>query len=127
MDGQVYIYRKGDREIILNYIEGFKNLTDEEFMAKVNDFSQKGLFGVHQQGLFFIALWKECKNREMESLLKVEGNLLSIQKETTVKKSMLELLQSKGVKTVKKVGSFLMPVSENLLDRYRSKSKNDSK
>ena len=82
MTGHVYIYRQGDREIILNYIQNFKTLSNEELLAKAVDFSKKGFFGVHQQGLYFIALWKECKNRCLESPLQVENNLLTIKEES---------------------------------------------
>ncbi len=127
MDGQVDIYRQGDREIILNYIEGFKNLTNEEFVVKVNDFSQKGLFGVHQQGLFFIALLKECKNRGLISPLKVEGNNLLICQDAIVpeKTRMIDVLQSKGIKLVKKTGTFIMPVSSKLASKWNSKTDED--
>lgn len=76
MLSQVYIHRQGDREIILNYIQGFNKNSNEELIAKAKDFSQKGFFGVHQQGLYFIALWKECKNRNLETQLQVVDNCL---------------------------------------------------
>ncbi len=127
MDGQVYIYRQGDREIILNYIEGFKSLRDEEFMTKVIDFGHKGLFGVHHQGLYFIALWKECENRGLKSPLKVQGNYLLICQDVGVpeKPRMIDVLQSRGIKLVKKTGALIMPVSSKLASKWNSKTDED--
>lgn len=127
MNGHVYIYRQGDQEIILNYIKNFKTLSNEELLAKAAEFSNNDFFGVHQQGLYFIALWRECKDRGLESPLKVQDNFLLIQevKEVSEKPTMMDILQSKGVKLVRKTGSFIMPMSAELAKRWKTKPKDD--
>lgn len=50
----VYVERPGDHEEITRYIEFFSEFTHGELVDTFNKI--KGVYGVHHQGLYFIAL-----------------------------------------------------------------------
>ena len=63
----LYIPRQGDRELILCYLKELTEISDLELLSKVKKFTQNGFVGAHQQGLYFIALWKEANSRQLKT------------------------------------------------------------
>ena len=52
----VYIRRQGDKEAISDYLAKLEKLTPDELIEQYTESSRKGLFGAHQQLLFFLAM-----------------------------------------------------------------------
>ena len=74
MLSQIYSGRDGDAEIIENYSQDFQKLNDEELSQKCIEAKKQGIFGVHRQSLYLIALFKAAKDRSISSHLDVQRN-----------------------------------------------------
>ncbi|WP_291400479.1 hypothetical protein [Daejeonella sp.] len=74
MLSQIYSDRAGDAEIIENYFQAFQKLNDEELSQKCSEAKKQGIFGVHRQSLYLIALFKAAKDRGMSAHLDVQRN-----------------------------------------------------
>jgi hypothetical protein len=74
MLSQIYSGRPGDAEIIENYSQDFQKLNDEELSQKCIAAKKQGIFGVHRQSLYLIALFKAAKDRGISSHLDVQRN-----------------------------------------------------
>ena len=82
MLSQIYSGRPGDAEIIENYSQDFQKLTDEELSQKCIVAKKQGVFGVHRQSLYLIALFKAAKDRGISTHLDVQRNgIISFMKE----------------------------------------------
>ena len=71
----VYVNRQGDLETVNNYKKELKKLPLSKLIEKYNREARMGIVGVHQQGLFIIALHFEFIRRIENSPIKFEGNL----------------------------------------------------
>jgi len=76
MRGHVYIARAGDHEVITNYLADFNTKSHTELFAAYNTAQGKGFFGVHQQGLFIIAMHLTFNKRFGKSPITVTDNML---------------------------------------------------
>lgn len=76
MRGHIYISRAGDREVISNYLADFNTKGNADLIAEYNNAQLKGFFGVHQQGLFIIAMHLTFNKRFAKSPIKVTDNTL---------------------------------------------------
>ena len=74
MLSQIYSGRDGDAEIIENYSQDFQKLNDEELSQKCIEAKKQGIFGVHRQSLYLMALFKAAKDRSISSHLDVQRN-----------------------------------------------------
>lgn len=74
MLSQIYSDRAGDAEIIENYFQAFQKLNDEELSQKCIEAKKQGIFGVHRQSLYLIALFKAAKDRDIPTHLDVQQN-----------------------------------------------------
>jgi len=74
MLSQIYSGRPGDAEIIKNFSQDFQKLNDEELSQKCIEAKKQGIFGVHRQSLYLIALFKAAKDRGISSHLDVQRN-----------------------------------------------------
>jgi preprotein translocase subunit SecA len=74
MLSQIYSGRTGDSEIIENYYQNFQKLNDEELSQKCIEAKKQGIFGVHRQSLYLIALFKAAKDRGISAHLDVQTN-----------------------------------------------------
>jgi preprotein translocase subunit SecA len=74
MLSQIYSGRDGDAEIIENYLQDFQKLNDEELSQKCIEAKKQGIFGVHRQSLYLMALFKAAKDRSISSHLDVQRN-----------------------------------------------------
>jgi len=82
MLSQIYSGRPGDAEIIENYSQDFQKLSDEELCQKCIAAKKQGVFGVHRQSLYLIALFKAAKDRGISTDLDVQSNgIISFNKE----------------------------------------------
>ena len=66
--------REGDREIIFDYLKQFTSFSDDELVNAYN--SQKGIYGVHRQILYLIAMDLTFKERFGKSPIKNEENIV---------------------------------------------------
>ena len=80
-DGHVYFARHGDREIILQRIEYYKSLTDEELKEESIRKRKLGFVGAHRQALEIIAFHNVMKQRFGDSPIHIEGNSILSLKE----------------------------------------------
>jgi hypothetical protein len=78
----LYLYRQGDKERIQEFLSTLQQLTDEELNERQQDAKRKGIFGVHAQGLFLIALHLETKKRFQQSEIVIEVIASSVLKRT---------------------------------------------
>ena len=76
MHGHIYISRIGDREIIMNYIEYFRKMDDEQLQKESENKKKLGIVGVHQQALNLIAFNIVMKERFNDSPVTIEDNCL---------------------------------------------------
>lgn len=76
ISGHLYIPRRGDRDFFINYYNDFMKLSDLELENANISAKKTGLFGVHQQGLRLLALYKASYDKGVTSSIKVEGNSL---------------------------------------------------
>ena len=72
----VHIQRKGDREQISSFHKNIKEKTNQELVDSYNQSQQKGLFGVHAQALYIIALRFELLKRFNKSPITVKDNCI---------------------------------------------------
>lgn len=70
----IYSKREGDREIIFDYLKQFTSFSDDELVNAYN--SQKGIYGVHRQILYLIAMDLTFKERFGKSPIKNEENIV---------------------------------------------------
>ena len=70
----LYISRLGDKQIIKEYRERLKKLSDSEMIEAGESAKKTGIVGVHAQALYLIALWYEMKDRFIDSPIVVEGD-----------------------------------------------------
>lgn len=76
ISGHLYIPRQGDRIFFIYYYNDFMKLSDSE-LEKANISAKKtGLFGVHQQGLRLLVLYKASNDKGASCSIKVDGNSL---------------------------------------------------
>ena len=73
---QVYIQRKGDRELLIEYYKKFKTLSNKELIKSYNNSVDLGIVGVHAQGLHLIAKRKVFMERFGKSPIKLEANII---------------------------------------------------
>jgi|GEM_PF-3354025 len=76
ISGHLYIPRQGDRDLFTDYYNDFMKLGDLELENANVSAKKTGLFGVHQQGLRLLALYKASNDKGVTSSIKVEGNSL---------------------------------------------------
>jgi hypothetical protein len=76
MDGHIYIPRPGDREIILQNLEYFRKMDDEQLQVESEAKKKLGIFGVHQQALHLIAFNIVMKERFNDSPIEIVDNCL---------------------------------------------------
>jgi len=74
MLSQIYLGRPGDEEIIEEYYQHFLAISYEELTQKCITAKKQGIFGVHRQALFLIALKKAAIERGLPTNLNVERN-----------------------------------------------------
>ena len=74
MLSQIYQGRPGDTEIIEEYYQKFLAISYEELTQKCITARKQGVFGVHRQALFLIALNKAAVERGVPTNLDVERN-----------------------------------------------------
>jgi hypothetical protein len=72
MLAHVHIRRQGDEEQIKDRYDSLMKLNDEEFLEKFNYYKKQPFFGVHDQALFFIALSRAAKQRQLDFGLKID-------------------------------------------------------
>ena len=72
----VYIQRLGDKEAITSYKKAFEETTLEELVNNYNKQAKCGIVGVHQQGLYLIAMHFEFLKRLGESPVTFEENCI---------------------------------------------------
>jgi hypothetical protein len=91
MLAHVHIRRQGDEEQIKDRYDSLMKLNDEEFLEKFNYYKKQPFFGVHDQALFFIALSRAAKQRQLDFGLKIDPHgIMEFEEErkvTTSKKS----------------------------------------
>ena len=76
MDGHIYIPRPGDREFILQNIEYFRKMDDEQLQLESEAKKKLGIVGVHQQALHLIAFDIVMKERFNDSPIAIVDNCL---------------------------------------------------
>ena len=74
MLSQIHQGRIGDTEIIEEYYQDFLAISYEELTQKCITAKKQGVFGVHRQALFLIALKKAAIERGVPTNLDVERN-----------------------------------------------------
>ncbi len=74
MLSQIYQGRPGDAVAIEEYYQRFLEISYEELTQECITAKKKGIFGVHRQSLFLIALNKAAKERGVPTSLDVESN-----------------------------------------------------
>ena len=74
MLSQIYEGRQGDTEIIEEYYQRFLEISYSELTQECITAKKKGIFGVHRQALFLIALKKAAIDRGVPTNLDVESN-----------------------------------------------------
>ncbi len=76
MLSHLYISREGDREIITEYVEEWRDKSHAELIASYNRSQKKGFFGVHRQGLYILSMHFAFLKRYSKSPIKVTENVL---------------------------------------------------
>jgi hypothetical protein len=72
----LYLPRQGDRDLLLDFYNQFKRLSDEALLKECESAKKLGIVGSHAQGLRLIALYKVTKNRSIPSGICLEDNCL---------------------------------------------------
>lgn len=75
MIAHIHIQRKGDDQIILDYIKSFKTYDDAKLIEAFEAQKKCGITGVHQQALYLIALRTVMMERFNDSPITIEDNL----------------------------------------------------
>ena len=73
---QIYTSRDSDKEIILDYIQYFRKMTDSELLEESEKKKKLGIVGVHRQALNLIAFNIVMKERFGDSPLVIENNCI---------------------------------------------------
>lgn len=73
---QVLSQRQGDSDIIREYIENFRKMTDAELSAAAERERKIGIVGVHRQGLYLMALNTVIRERRLQNPLYVEQDCI---------------------------------------------------
>ncbi|MGI8597763.1 MAG: hypothetical protein ACR2KB_00780 [Chitinophagaceae bacterium] len=72
----LYLPRQSDSERIQEFLKDLQQLSDEELKVREQNAKSQGIFGVHAQGLYLIALHQETKKRFHESDIVIEDNCI---------------------------------------------------
>lgn len=76
MLSHLYLPRHGDWNLILEFYNPFKTLSDETFLTFCESANKTGIVGPHMQGLQLIALYKASLQRNIPSDISFEHNCL---------------------------------------------------
>ena len=76
MLSHLYLPRYGDGNLILDFYNQFKELSDEALLEVCESAKRTGIVGSHIQGLRLIALYKASKDRSIPSGIFFEDNCL---------------------------------------------------
>jgi len=93
----IYVHRKGDKESLIKYKNKFEKKSLIELVSAYNSQVKTGITGVHQQGLYLIALRSVFISKIGESPITVEDDIvLGMQDEITIKDGKIKYLNNSG-------------------------------